>query len=228
MYTNTDIYMKDLHSAGPAESVIRNDNHKIPTDWSRNDLLLYTQTVPKTGADLWYVHIDGKPNASANPILFLQTEYDECFAQLSPDGHWIAYLSNESGPYDVYIQPFPSGTGKWRVSTSKGMGGTTQQPRWNPNGKELFYVTDAGGSKFTLMSASVSVRSNGTAPVSLEIGPSKPLFDVRINSFHPVNSTFFYSVSKDGQRFLIDHVESESEPVINVIVNWPQAFTQTK
>src|SRR5262249_18105890 len=74
IYTNTDIYMKDLHSAGPAESVIRNDNHKIPTDWSRNDLLLYTQTVPKTGADLWYVHIDGKPNASANPILFLQTE----------------------------------------------------------------------------------------------------------------------------------------------------------
>ncbi len=222
LYMKTDLYIKDVHASGQAEPIIRNENHKIPTDWSRDGrYFLYTEINPKTGADLWYLGLNRAAEPNAKPVLFLQTEFDESFGQISPDGHWIAYLSNESSEYEVYVRPFPSGAGKWKVSPTGSSAGTTQQPRWNPNGRELFYFTGSGGEN-TMMSVPVSVRASGTAPV-LEIGAPKPLFNVRSNAFHPASSTFFYSVSKDGQRFLINHVDAASEPVLNVIVNWAQA-----
>ena len=166
---------------------------------------------------------------SAKPVLFLQTAFDESFGQISPDGHWIAYLSNESGDYEAYVRPFPSGAGKWKVSSSAGGGFSTQQPRWSPNGRGLFYLTGTAG-KFTLMTVPVTagLRPAPGAVPALEIGLPEPLFEVRANSYEPSTSTFFYSVSKDSQRFLIDQVEAASEPVLNVIVNWEQTVVGGK
>ncbi len=219
-----DLYIKDVRASGPAQPIFRNGNRKILSDWSQDGFLLYTEIAPKTGADLWYLPSDGGGERNANPVKLLQTEFDESFGQISPDGRWIAYVSNESGRYEVYVRSFPSGAGKWQVSLTGTASGTTQQPRWSRDGKELFYVTGSGGM-LTLMAAPVRVGlgpGSGAATV-FETGAPKPLFNVRVNSFHPAVGTFFYSVSKDGQRFLINHVDAASEPVLNVIVNWAQA-----
>ena len=69
------------------------------------------------------------------PIPFLQTEFNELKGQLSPDNHWMAYTSDESGQREVYVRPFPVSDGKWRISTAGG-----EQPRWRGDGKELFFV----------------------------------------------------------------------------------------
>lgn len=97
-----------------------------------------------------------------------------------------------------------TGPGKWKVSPSGTAAGTTQQPRWSRDGKELFYLTGPGG-KFTLMAAPVQVgrRPAPSAAPVFEIGTPRPLFDVRVNGFAPMFGVFFYSVSKDSQRFLL-------------------------
>ncbi len=223
---SVDLYKKDAGGSGPAEPIFQNKNRKVLTDWSRDGFLLYTEIDPKTGADLWYTPLNGSAEGNAKPVPFLQTEFDESLGQISPDGRWISYVSNESGESEVYVQPFPSGAGKWRISKSSGrhVGSTTTQPRWSRDGKELFYLTGPVG-KFTLMAVPVRVGPRpAPSPVPVfDFDPPKPLFEVRANTYDPASSTFFYSVSKDGQRFLIDHVDAASAPVLNVIVNWAQA-----
>ena len=85
----------------------------------------------------------------------------------------------------------------------------------------MFYLTGSPG-EFTMMSAPVSVLGSA-AGSSLEIGTPLPLFKTRVNAHAPISSTLFYSVGKNGQRFLINHVDSNAEPVVNVIVNWQNA-----
>jgi len=154
------------------------------------------------------------------PVAFLRNEWDESFGQIAPNGQWIAYVSNETGRSEVYVQPFPSGTAKWRISKTEGNTGNTQQPRWSRDGSELFYVTGAGGM-LTMMAAPVRTpASPGSSPV---LTP-QPLYEVRVNGFAPRTGTFFYSVSNDGERFLINQVEAATEPVINVVVNWERAL----
>ncbi len=153
------------------------------------------------------------------PVAFLRNEWDESFGQIAANGQWIAYVSNETGSSEVYVQPFPSGAAKWRISATEGDTGTTQQPRWSRDGSELFYVTGAGGM-LTMMAATMRTpASPGSSPV---LTP-RPLFEVRVNSFDPRSGTFFYSVSNDGERFLINQIEAATEPVINVVVNWEEA-----
>jgi Tol biopolymer transport system component len=225
---SVDLYRKDVHATGPAESIFKNRNRKVMTDWSRDGrYLLYTEIDPKTGADLWYLRVDG--SAGATPVSFLQTEFDESYGQVSPDGGWMAYVSNETGDFEVYVRAFPSGAGKMKISATAGrhVGSSTTQPRWSHDGTELFYLTGPVG-KFTLMAAPVKVGlrlAPGAVPM-LQVGAGRPLFEVRANTYDPASSTFFYSVSKDGQRFLIDHVEAASEPALNVIVNWDQAVVR--
>jgi Tol biopolymer transport system component len=223
---SADLYMKDVRASGASEPIFRNANRKFATDWSREGFLFYTEIDPKTRADLWYLPLKGSTGENAKPVAFLQTEFDESFGQISPDGRWIAYISNESGRYDVYVRSFPAGAGKWQVSLTGTASGTTQQPRWSPDGKELFYVTGSGGT-LMLMAAPVRFgRGPSGAATVFETGAPEPLFNVRINSFAPAAGTFFYSVSKDGQRFLINHVEAASEPVLNVVVNWDQTVVR--
>jgi hypothetical protein len=127
----------------------------------------------------------------------------------------------------VYIQPFPpAGRGKVMVSRSEALV-ETQQPRWNPNGRELFYVTGAVG-KYTLMTVPITKATTGPTP-GLEAGPPKPLFVRRINGYYPALGTSFFSVDKEGVRFLANHVDdSAPEPVINLVMNWEQALARIK
>jgi Tol biopolymer transport system component len=137
-------------------------------------------------------------------IPIAQTAYNEYHPQLSRDGKWIAYTSDESGRAEVYIQAFPTAGFKLRVSTNGG-----SQPRWRDDGKELYYLAE--GAIFA-------------APIELGAAPSagKPekLFDVLTPDFS-LSSPFVYDVSADGKQFIVEAMDpnSRSTPV-TVMLNW--------
>ena len=130
---------------------------------------------------------------------FLQTPFDEFGAQFSPDGRWLAYVSDELGTTQVYIAPFPGPGGKWQVSKS---GGT--EPRWRADGKELYFVS--ADSKLTAVE--VTARD-----ATVEIGIAQALFETRMF----LSPGTHYDVTRDGKRFLID-VAGEGSPVPIVLM----------
>jgi serine/threonine-protein kinase len=101
--------------------------------------LAYAEESSETGSDLWTVALDlsdqEHPKAG-KPELFLRTPFNERDPAFSPDGHWIAYVSNESGMPELYVRPYPGPGGKWQIST-----GGAEYPKWSRNGRELFYET---------------------------------------------------------------------------------------
>ena len=216
---SVELYISDVPASRPGEPIFGNGNPKVLTDWSRDGYLLYTEIDPETGADLWYLPLAGNATGDVQPVAFLRNKWDESFGQIAPNGQWIAYVSNETGSYEVYVQPFPSGAGKWRISTAESETGTTQQPRWSRDGSELFYLTGAGGMPTMMAAPMRTPASPGSSPV---LSP-RPLYEVRVNGFTPRSGTFFYSVSNDGERFLINQIEAATEPAINVVVNWEEA-----
>src|SRR5437879_3877443 len=112
---------------------LESDQLKAPTDWSSDGrFLLFRNQDPQTGFDLWVLPLSG----DKKPFPFLKTPFEEREGQFSPDGNWIAYQSNESGRFEIYVQPFPAPGGKFQISANGGA-----QPRWNKNGKEIFYVS---------------------------------------------------------------------------------------
>ncbi len=122
-------------------------------------------------------------------------------AEFSPDGRWIAYVSNEAGRKDVYVTSFPELSGKWQVSRAGG-----DHPRWRRDGRELFYLTAD-----KMMSADV----NGSGS-QFDVAATRPLFDVR---WAPARSV--YDVSGDGQRFLmVTWDPSPAATGFTVVVNW--------
>jgi eukaryotic-like serine/threonine-protein kinase len=104
-------------------------DYAFPEDWSRDGWLVYNR-LSNTGWDIWAFNFSQR---KSRPIV--EAPSNQLQARLSPDGRWLAYASNESGVWEVYVQPFPEGRGKWLVSTGGG-----SQPIWRGNGKELFYV----------------------------------------------------------------------------------------
>jgi eukaryotic-like serine/threonine-protein kinase len=136
---------------------------------------------------------------------FLQTPFDESTPRFSPDGRWLAYMSNESGRNEIYVQPYPGPGGKIQISTEGGA-----EPAWNPSGWELFY---RNGDKMMAVD---------TAPQpSFAAGKPRVLFEGR---YEPTPATIpNYDVSRDGQRFLMlkPAEASEAAPTqINVVLNW--------
>jgi hypothetical protein len=143
------------------------------------------------------------------PFPFVQTDFDERDGQFSPDGMWIAYQSNESGRFEIYVQSFPGG-GKWQISTNGGA-----QARWRRDGKELFYIAlDA-----RLMAVPVRLASDRKV---VDASSPTPLFDTRVGGALQGNLRQQYVVSADGQRFLMNTVTQDPSITspITVILNW--------
>ena len=176
-----------------------------PTDWSADGrFILYTPRNAKTRFDIWVLPLFG----DRQPFPFLNSEFDEYRAQLSPDGRWLAYVSDESGNYEVYVQPFkPAGnetSGKWRISTNGG-----NQPRFRRDGRELFYVAADG------QMMAVALKPSGA---TFEFEAPKALFKTHMftgTSLYGID----YDVTADGQHFLIGTLMGEPSP-ISVILNW--------
>lgn len=191
--------------------LLTSPTNKQPRDWrSDGRFLLYTQQDPKTASDLWALPMDGDPK----PFPVVQTAFDEVHGQFSPDGRWVAYASNETGRYEVYVRPFPEGGGRWQLSTGGGI-----YPRWRRDGLELFYITPDN----TLMAVPVRVGTDGRT-----FNPGSPvaLFQTRLATGANVGIGGFasapqYAVAADG-RFLMNVVASDAAiSPITLILNWP-------
>ncbi len=154
---------------------------------------------PETGQDIMILPLDGK--GKLRP--FLKTRFTEMVAQFSPDGHWLAYQSDESGRNEVYVQPYPGPGGKWQISND---GGT--RPVWSRDGRELFYIN---GSK--LMAVPIVTKPTFT--------PGTPHMLWQGNFYL---SGHYYDVMPGAKQFLfIKEVEKPQAPTqINVILNWPE------
>lgn len=129
-----NLYRK-LLSASPGsgeELLLATSQPKFPMDWSRDGhFLLYDSLDPRRGFDIWVLLLEG----SQKPFEVVQTDFNERLAQFSPDGKWIAYQSDRTGRFEIYLRPFPGPGNDSPVSTDGG-----NQVRWNPNGRELFYI----------------------------------------------------------------------------------------
>jgi Tol biopolymer transport system component len=178
-----------------------------PLGWSRQgNALLYAAADGQTLSDLWELPRSG----NRAPVALLQSTFWEIQGQPSPDGRWLAYVSNESGNYEVYVRSL-SGGGKWTISSGGGL-----EPRWRHDGGELFYLA----SDRSLMS--VVMRSTAS---TLEVGPPVRLLETRMSTVP--NSSYTrnqYDVAPDGQHFLISQPSGEASASITVVVNWPAAL----
>jgi DNA-binding winged helix-turn-helix (wHTH) protein len=172
-------------------------------DWSRDDrFLVYFTTDPKTAVDLWWFSMTDR---KAHP--FLRSPGNQGQAQLSPNGHWLAYASDETGRNEIYVQQFPEGEAKQKISVNGGM-----QPQWRRDGNELFYLS------FENKLMSVSVRP--TSPP--HFGSPRELFQISLQ-VSLKNHRNDYAVSRDGSRFLVS-VPPQNPPPITVRLNWTAAL----
>jgi hypothetical protein len=151
------------------------------------------------------------------PVPFVASEFQETQGQFSPDGKWMAYTSNETGRFEVYVEPFPRGAGavgKRAVSTAGGV-----EPRWRPDGKELFYL-DPGGRLFA-----VPVQNSGPKS-GFSMGAPQALFDTRLSREDrrmgwPAPLAWSYDVMPDGRRFLVRVIrEPGVEAPLVLVTNW--------
>ncbi len=175
------------------------DMQARPTDWSADGrFIIYRHDDSRTNMDLWALPLFG----DRKPFPVADSEFSEAQGKVSPDGRWIAYSSDESGQPEIYVQAFPSRSGRRKVSMSGG-----SDPRWRRNGQELFYV-GADGKMMAVPSKLGEECSFGT-PVAL--------FDAKI--FNSVRECTLYDVSADGQRFVLQQFY-DSPSQLNVISNW--------
>ena len=120
-----DLYLKEVSSGLKEELLLENENLKTVSDWSRDGhYLIYTETDPQGRGDIWYLPDPLDKSSDHKPVKFQGTSAMESQGQLSPDGRWLAYTSNESGLFEIYVRPFPSGPGRWKISA-----GTRGGPR---------------------------------------------------------------------------------------------------
>jgi serine/threonine protein kinase/Tol biopolymer transport system component len=191
------LYVKDSNGAHDEKSIVHDEVPDFPSDWSRDGkYILYFRFT-----DLWFT-----PFPELKSSLFLKAPSALRNAQFSPDGKWVAYASNESGKWEIYVTSFPDARGRWQVSSGGG-----EQPRWRGDGKELFFLSLDG----KMMAAPVTLGANFDVGTPVALFQSTPRQPVLVFDF------FVYDVSRDGQRFLINTQvkQAESAPM-SVVLNW--------
>ena len=192
-----DVYVKNSDGAQEEKNILQSDVDKFPNDWSREGkYILYTQDTA-----LGFVTL---PELKSS--LFLKAPSVLRNGQFSPDGKWVAYASNETGKWEIYVTTFPAPRGKWQVSVGGG-----EQPRWRGDGRELFYLSP--DSKVMAVPVTTGANFDSGTPMALfQATPRQPI---------PIYDLFVYDVSRDGQRFLIITPVKEAETApMSVILNW--------
>ena len=210
-----DLFQRAASGAGDEQPLLLTGAHKTPLAWSPDGrFLLYATQDLKTGSDLWALPLTG----DRTPMPVVQTPFDDTTGQLSPDGKWVAYQSNESRPVQIYVRPFLKEGGQRQVSTTGG-----SQPRWRLDGKELFYLAADG----RLMAVSIAV---GVDAPDLKVGTAVPLFRTRLASGSNIPSGVLskpqYAVAANGRFLMNVVVEGAAAPPITVVLNWDAALTK--
>jgi eukaryotic-like serine/threonine-protein kinase len=203
------IKWKSADGSGPEETLIGSQNYaQVPVSWSPDGkFLAYTSVGGPvfSGERIWILPLEGKHELQE----FAKTGFREGAARFSPDGHWMAYTSDESGRSEVYVQPFPGPGGKWQISVEGG-----NWPVWARSGRELFYLN---GSK--IMSVGVTTQP------SFATSTPRLLTDVpmQTSNFYAGNGEF--DVSPDGQHFLFIKARENALPTeMRVVLNWDEGL----
>ena len=206
-----EVFIKSVNGNTLAEQpLLANDDfnrlfERVPLSWSPDGVILLEVGSrfgsTSTHTELWTVRTTGDRKA----VPFLQGPFNVSQGRFSPDGHWVAYVSEETGVPNVYVTPFPGPGSKTRVSVD----GATQ-PRWGSDGRELFFIHPG-----ELRSVDVRVRDDGVS-----VGPATKLFPIAVQNAPFLSS---YDASRDGQRFLVNMLNTNTQQTaspIAVVLNW--------
>jgi Tol biopolymer transport system component len=196
---NENLFVKPADGSGVARRLTNSGNIQFAATWSTTDqALIFVESRPGTGYDIMAMpgSGDGQPRA------LIQTRFSDAYPDLSPDGHWMAFSSNESDPTEVYVQPYPGPGPRQQVSTHGGTG-----PTWSKHGRELFYMTTQtfGGQAALTRMMAVPVTLHPT----LTFGTPRQLFEGRYGATAGIRS---YDVTPDGKRFLM--VQQKERPPV--------------
>ena len=218
-----NLYQKVTSGSGQDELLLENSNTKFPTQWSKDGrFIVYIENDAKGKQHIWVLPVDASvasgPGRQKEVSFLKNSEFNEEFGQLSPDSHWMAYTSDESGRREVYVRPFPVAEGQWKISVSGG-----QKPRWSGDGNEIFF--EAADGKMTAVMVKPAIGSKTS------FGRSTPqaLFDAHM--VHGERDVLFqYDVAADGQRFLVNTANVADGPAstdpLTVVVNWTAGLRQ--
>jgi dipeptidyl aminopeptidase/acylaminoacyl peptidase len=197
-----DALLKPLKAGSAPEKILGDPAlDELPTDVSPDGryLLVERESVGR-GRDIYIYSMQEKKSTP-----FLTSIAAEETALFSPDGKWVAYVSDESGRNEVYVQSFPTPAAQWQISTSGGA-----MPKWSPDGTELFFVAADGH----LMSAPVKIGE------SFEAGAARSLFPVRLRA----NTLTEFDITADGTRFLLNTLAPRNDPPLSVLINWQTRY----
>jgi Tol biopolymer transport system component/predicted Ser/Thr protein kinase len=200
------LFRKDSGGSSEEQRVFEGPNNQYANDWSRDGrFLIYHELAPGTQRDLWILPFtpSGKVPENAKRSTYLLTKFNEWNARFSPEPspRWVAYQSDETGRYEVYVQGFPEPHAKFPISTGGG-----QYPEWDTSGSKLFFV--APDNK--LMVADLRITADTVQPSAPRALFTLPIIDKGYNPYETI----------DGQRFLVRAVPQQAPP-LTVIVNWP-------
>ena len=212
-----ELYQTPARGGSDEQVFVSTPEAKQAADFSPDgEFLLFRTQSPKTRYDIWAIPLPARRHVSdplkrlegQEPFVVVQTNSDERDPQFSPDGKWIAYESDESGRFEIYVQPFPGPGPKWPVSTAGGA-----QVRWPRNGGELFYIALDN----RLMAVSIRLDAERQ---TVSAGAPVPLFTTNVGGAVTVRRQQ-YVVSSDGQRFLMNTVKDQaSTSPLTVVQNW--------
>jgi len=201
-----NLYEKPAERPGAEQVLFESNENKFAMGFSGDGrYLLYRNTGPNTDWDLWALPLTG----DKKPFPVVQSPAQEMIGEFSADGKWVAYQTNESGQFEIYVQSFPEPTTRMQISTAGG-----SQPRWRRDGRELFFI----GLDGRLMSTSIAVNANHF----LDAGTPVPLFATHTaGGAVPSPQKQQYAVSADGQRFLLNAIPEDAvSAAVSLILNW--------
>ncbi len=198
----SNLARKPSDGSGAEEILLTDQQIFIPCDWSRDGKYLIYSLGPVGSSDIWALPLEG----DRKPVMLIQHAGNTgaSFARLSPDGRWLAYMSNESGGQQIYVVAFGKGQGKWQVSVNGG-----SQPQWSKDGKELYYIDPT----YNLFAVPVK-EVNG----ALQFGNAQLLVS---NWSAP---QVFFDVAPDGKKILFDRISQQVSQSISVVTNFPAAL----
>jgi Tol biopolymer transport system component len=196
-----EIRSKAADGTGPENTLLPQSGYHYPA-WSPDEkYITYLWGEGQKQVSLWILPVagDSKPVAIVQPP---SAQSNITGYRVSPDGYWVAYTSDESGQWEVYLTTFPEGKGKWRVSANGG-----GHPAWSGNGKELFYQNLADD----FFACPITAKGSEVA-----VGKPQHLYHA---STPGIGVSF--DVSLDGKRLLVNHADEEMQAPLHLFTNWP-------
>ena len=202
-----NLYWMRADGTGDVERLTTSKQHQDAASWSPDGkTVAFAEVHPQSQSDLWLLHLESEGGVE----LFLQTRFDEREPMISPDGKWLAYASNESGQFEIYVQSFPEGGRRHLVSRDGGM-----EPRWSRDRRELIY---RNGERVLAVEVETGGEFSAGDPVLLFEGAYGLDFETGVIPWGAPN----YDIGPDG-RFLMIRLEPELPLTkINVVLDWTQ------